>query len=475
MEKDKKTKWTDNNIHDDGYRHRLETLAALDLRDVACIKYVLPEGKDLVVCDRCTCDRDADQEPSSTADTEWLKTMTGPADFPLPDVTSLPIDDAVANPEAYDSERTFGASRAPWVGAENIWREGRVPPPHASPLRYSGGFPEAIAPPRKADDIFTTDELAMVVSTAPPPPRKKRGRMVPVFRTVIVAALGVAVSWAIFAFNQSTKAKTEVASVSPANQAAFMAPAVVSSEAAADPLPLHSETYEKALPSRAEGEALEPAVTETVAVTVQEAPQEVAVPEKPFVKMRARTALAPVPAAEKEAISEVTSPEEKNESAPVNEEAPSTAALAAESETPAPSGDASSKTAADGSMAAILMEAKTKTPEAKVYNDELGVLLVGNPAARAEAALKPLSPAAVRQTLSTLAPQVKRCGNGMPGRIVMDIVVSGSTGRVLDATPKTKEHVGTPTGICASRAMKLAKFPKSKLARQHVEYTFDLE
>jgi len=147
----------------------------------------------------------------------------------------------------------------------------------------------------------------------------------------------------------------------------------------------------------------------------------------------------------------------------------------AKEETAAPSGDAPSKMSADGSMAAIVMGAKTKTPEAKVYKNDLGVLLGGNPTARTEAALKPLSPAAVTQTLSTLAPQVKRCSNGMTGRIVMDIVVSGSTGRVLDATPKTKEHVGTPTGICASRAMKLAKFPKSKLARQHVEYTFDLE
>lgn len=517
MEKNKTTDSKGQYVRSDEYRRQLHTLAVLDLQDVPCTKYVLPEGNDLVVCERCTCDRDTEAESRSDSGEFWIRALTDSPDIlsEAPPFNSSPVDDSVPREEDYDAERTFGASKAPWVGAEDVWREGRVPPPAAARPRYSEQSPMTASAPRRDKDNFTTDELAAVISTTPPrrtEDASPNGRLLALLRTAVVAALGGVVIWTIYTFNSSSKGKADRSTVSAANQAAFTAPPGASP--AGDGVRQRESISETSVaratgesipePEAVEGKQPEATVVEPTPYVGIKAPEggEDEVQAKPLIATT--IALAQVPRSIRENTAakmtfsedEALAAESIPEPATVEEGTPSGEEESAEADSsredtveedesasspviaPAPRSTEEkvlSKPADENPMAAILMGAKTTTPEARARKDRLAVLLGGRPTSHAEAAPAPHSPAVVRQTLSSLAPQVKRCGTGKPGRIVMDIVVSGSTGRVLDATPKSKEYQGTPTGICASRAMKLAKFPKSELVRQHVEHTFDLQ
>jgi hypothetical protein len=78
----------------------------------------------------------------------------------------------------------------------------------------------------------------------------------------------------------------------------------------------------------------------------------------------------------------------------------------------------------------------------------------------------------VKAAMDSVAPMVVKCGQG-GGRIVVSLVVAGATGRVLSAEP-TGDAAGTPLGLCAARAVKLAKFPAFKQDRLQIKYPFDL-
>jgi len=85
----------------------------------------------------------------------------------------------------------------------------------------------------------------------------------------------------------------------------------------------------------------------------------------------------------------------------------------------------------------------------------------------------PLSPSRdqVKAAMDSITPQVRSCGQG--GRIVLSLAVAGATGRVVSAEP-TGDHAGTPIGLCAARAVKLAKFPSFRQDRLQIKYPFDL-
>ncbi|MDJ0763984.1 MAG: hypothetical protein QNJ97_13465 [Myxococcota bacterium] len=82
--------------------------------------------------------------------------------------------------------------------------------------------------------------------------------------------------------------------------------------------------------------------------------------------------------------------------------------------------------------------------------------------------------AQVKTAMSAVAPSVKRCGNKAGERIVLKIAVSGETGRVVSAETVSPEHVGTPVGLCAVRAVRHARFPKFSQKLLVVKYPFDL-
>jgi hypothetical protein len=80
----------------------------------------------------------------------------------------------------------------------------------------------------------------------------------------------------------------------------------------------------------------------------------------------------------------------------------------------------------------------------------------------------------VKSTMDSVAARVKSCGNGTGGRIILKLAVSGPTGRVISAEPHTSDYAGTPVGICASRAVRLARFPKFQKTHLVIKYPFDL-
>ncbi len=84
------------------------------------------------------------------------------------------------------------------------------------------------------------------------------------------------------------------------------------------------------------------------------------------------------------------------------------------------------------------------------------------------------SRAQVHKAMSAVGPTVKKCGGGIGGKIKMEMAISGETGRVISAQPIGAEHAGTSTGICATRAVSLAKFPKFQKRMLVIKYPFDL-
>lgn len=78
----------------------------------------------------------------------------------------------------------------------------------------------------------------------------------------------------------------------------------------------------------------------------------------------------------------------------------------------------------------------------------------------------------VKSAMDAVTPQVRKCGQGV-GRVVVSFTVSGVTGRVQSAEP-TGDAVGTPHGLCAARAVKLAKFSPFRQGSLLIKYPFDL-
>jgi hypothetical protein len=70
-----------------------------------------------------------------------------------------------------------------------------------------------------------------------------------------------------------------------------------------------------------------------------------------------------------------------------------------------------------------------------------------------------LSRAQVRGGMSSIQGRVRRCGNGTPGTVVVNVVISGSTGRVSSATV-TGQFAGTAVGSCVARAVRGARFSR---------------
>ena len=79
----------------------------------------------------------------------------------------------------------------------------------------------------------------------------------------------------------------------------------------------------------------------------------------------------------------------------------------------------------------------------------------------------------VKTAMDAIAPQVRKCGGEPGGRVVVSLAVAGATGRVLSAEP-SGDAAGTPLGLCAARAVKLAKFPPFQQDRLQIKYPFDL-
>jgi hypothetical protein len=88
----------------------------------------------------------------------------------------------------------------------------------------------------------------------------------------------------------------------------------------------------------------------------------------------------------------------------------------------------------------------------------------------------PLTPSrkSVRKVLGSMKPAVKRCGGEPYQRLIVEVTVSGATGRVVKARTIDATYAGTPVGVCAAQAVKLARFPKFQKDTMVIKYPYDL-
>ncbi|MCP4602032.1 MAG: hypothetical protein GY847_16205 [Proteobacteria bacterium] len=77
----------------------------------------------------------------------------------------------------------------------------------------------------------------------------------------------------------------------------------------------------------------------------------------------------------------------------------------------------------------------------------------------------------VQRGMGAVSRRVKACARGQRGTVTMKVII-GKTGRVISAAA-TGPFAGTPAGSCAARAVRTAKFPKTK-KNLTVRYPFRL-
>jgi len=79
------------------------------------------------------------------------------------------------------------------------------------------------------------------------------------------------------------------------------------------------------------------------------------------------------------------------------------------------------------------------------------------------------------RTMDRLASDVVRCRAGeMSGRIVLELVVSGETGKVLSAKTVDDTFKGTSTGRCAAKVVSDAQFSMFERPRLTIRYPYDI-
>jgi len=427
----------------------------------------------------------------------------------------------------YERDRTFDAAEAPWVGAESAWRQGIASPA----LEHRGRLGVRESGPEEGRALEISEaELATVISTMPPAHKPADGPFRGRWRhlstalellglcTIVALATWLVVDKEPPATSVSRSADQRDISAIPAalpdsaysgrtqaaqgthhGGAAHGGPdgaSHVESQAApapATPLtPVVEEPYAgdapiaslapPPLPShRAEADPAEEALASGPSTPT---PRRVA-PARTSLSIRDLAALTTAhdkgdgPAVSDEAT-RAPEPleEEKRPVAPAGSAVPEPPEAPESAAEPIPAQPDPEREARVPNhhqpishLEAILLAARTSRPEARVYKDPLGQLLDPEPTKRE---VKTLSKTEIQSTMANIAPQAARCGYGKEGAITMKMVVSGQTGRIIDAAPSDREFVGTPQGLCLSRAVRLAKFPKFDLERQHIQYQFYL-
>lgn len=84
------------------------------------------------------------------------------------------------------------------------------------------------------------------------------------------------------------------------------------------------------------------------------------------------------------------------------------------------------------------------------------------------------SRAEVSRAMDAVARQVRECGAGADGRLVVELRIAGATGRVRDAKTVDGQWRGTSAGACAARAVRVAVLPRFAARDLVVRYPFDI-
>lgn len=386
------------------------------------------------------------------------------AEAPFTAKDALPAE-AAATSDAADEKLnplrdgdTFAPPSAPWVGAENAWRRGIVPPPHEEWTQYKTRLDEEEI--TVSDLVLTDAEVATVLSTLPPPAPadRKTPAAAQLFKYAAVAALTAVMAWAIYGVSRFENSPAAKNTVTPASAGEIAAP--VMSGAA---------TVEPQLAAAVAATETEPKMEMVMEFVMEASPVETAETTAAVVSRPAFTASK-------------TKSFEKIPTQPNTIEAASdTLNPYTESETAAPTAVSSIPPASEPEISDEM------SAELEAERDLENAFNLANPYQKAETqpteisitALKgdelSLSRETVRNVMDGIAEKVAECGNGSEERIVMRVVVSGTTGRVQDAAAIYAPYVNTPVGNCAARAVRLAQFPKFNESEMTIKYPFEFQ
>lgn len=81
---------------------------------------------------------------------------------------------------------------------------------------------------------------------------------------------------------------------------------------------------------------------------------------------------------------------------------------------------------------------------------------------------------AVRSAMAKVAPMVQSCPREISGKMVVQMVVSGASGKVVSSEVIDSTFRGTATGLCAVRAVQRVKLPAFKKEKIIIKYPFAL-
>jgi hypothetical protein len=408
--------------------------------------------------------------------------MTGPpskiSDIPLPLITSVEAGDSHTSASV---KRDTNDLRPPWGRVKTDWQKQSIPLTNLALLQ----FEEEVT--GESDDAHATYVIPVAClqgteARIPPAARASQEKwrwLVPAAATVVVALLAGIASFTFLRMLDQQEALAATSGEAPIELEAASDIHVARAFAAAparNPNVIHDREQFEAAPqtepsaaNRRRAETPEPkratahrkkggprtkrvklmdiAAAETGApgLSGTDATQSAAAEKKTY----EYTPVAPAPKTVRTIV-------------PAPAKAPSTASVTPSNEAPA------------GSLASILLSAKTNRPRAKTYKHEINQILDAPPEQIGQPS-KSLTPKMVRQTMAAIAPAVKRCGFGKQGQVAVRVAVAGATGRVIETTTQTPSYKGTPTSHCVSRALHLAKFPKFQSKRQDVTHTFQVQ
>ena len=82
--------------------------------------------------------------------------------------------------------------------------------------------------------------------------------------------------------------------------------------------------------------------------------------------------------------------------------------------------------------------------------------------------------ASIQRPLAQAAPQVQTCGIGVSGRVVIRVIISGATGRVVSSQVLDSLYQGTPIAQCVQRKVNALRFPVFQKNQLAIKYPYNL-
>ncbi len=381
------------------------------------------------------------------------------------------------------SGETFADASAPWVGAEQAWRQGIVPPPHKDWVNYRFSIERTET---SVEDLALTDEEVTTVlsSLPPPPPPNTRDTIASVKRHplefvkyIAVSVIAIAIIWVVFTKTEHLKITQDKANI-------ISLPMLIESSSHAQVLPTVQPTTSEIagsanihsssviiVPKFTEQEEADKAIsqetmteprllTDTLKASTKTAASEKSGNKKSVTLSSSMMRVDENSLAEVISVPSPRNPYDEsveNDASNPDKNAENSQKLTIESQKP-------DETVSD-TMAELDKTFGLSNPYKSGFSLEKQK--------KTDSTLPDtLSRDTVRQVMLSIEPEVKRCSDGRDGKVIVDFVVSGATGRVTEASLLPSKLSGS-IGHCVARAIRFAKFPKFEKNTLNIKYPFE--